>query len=384
MIFCKKNTHSKQTAIKMQMPYFLCLLRGGLWGELPDPTLDWQAADWQVILRLAHTQGVEGQICDGILLLPKNYRPPKQRYINMLLRVKSMEEDSTRYLKTAVRIQEALRSGGVRSFVLKGVGMARHYANPLHRASGDIDLLIKPDGEQMDTALQILRQEASADTLPIHENNEILFNVGGILVELHTKVVCDLNRITRRHINSWTWALLDGGALSWKCRAGTLTLPPYQFDVLYIWLHFFRHYIVGACSLKQVCDWVMLIYRCESKIDTVRLRADLQYFRLLHPWQVFASVAVCIFGLPAEKMPLYDAAYDTKGATVFEAVVHANAVYGDLMDSKEHVTSSLRQHWNSFRSFLPIYRRNFCLFPRCTAYNVLIYVLVVLRRVLKR
>ena len=92
----------------LELKAFFHLLECGMWNTQPDMSLSWNNVDWVCILHLSMEQGVVGLIADGISKLPTALQPPKRVFVNMVMSVKGIEDDSDRALNMAMAVQSYL------------------------------------------------------------------------------------------------------------------------------------------------------------------------------------------------------------------------------------------------------------------------------------
>lgn len=359
-----------------QIEAFFKLLRSGLWNTDPRVEVDLTNQDWKAVIRMSMEQGVVGQIADGISKLPDNKKPPYQMFIRMLMTVKRIEDDNDRTVKLAAKLQEYLRKSGVETIVLKGIGMARNYPNPRHRVVGDIDLLTEMNQEIYDKGRQLLRNISLNEYSVEEGRRHAAYTVNGQMVELHGMIGSAVNKWTTKMMPSWSQSRLSLVHPIMNTPVGNIKLAPYQFDAIFVFLHFINHFIQAACGFRQLCDWVMMLYYHGDEVNVSMLGDDLKEMHLTRVWQIFASVAVKYLGMPVEKMLLYDGSGDKWAEKTVESIVYSCSVLMDLRkeQGKGRSRSSMAQHIRSFAKLLPVYLMNCRVFPQETFYSVSRYI----------
>jgi len=355
---------------------FFSLLRAGLWGENPDASKI-QQADWQTIFQLSCEQGVIGVVTDAVAKLPKEQRPPKPLFASMLLTVKGIEDDNRKALTIAGKLQWYLHKLGCDTVILKGLGMARNYPNPEHRIVGDIDLLTELSADAFDKARNILLKIDPNETDADLKRRHAAYSINGQMIELHGTISGGVSPEIDRYMKEFSVREFAKPPVEWKSPIGPLHLPPYQFDAIYIFAHFFRHFIGAACGLRQLCDWVLFLDKHGDKVDVGVLRNDLEKMKLMRAWQIFASIAVNYLGMPKEKMLLYDRSGDKDCRKAVLAVIKANHNLAKLREKNKNgkKMAALLQHAKSFFYLIPTYYVNLKVFPHETIYSLKNYIL---------
>lgn len=367
---------------------FLQLYRHALWADVPgrEPSFV-DAADeatWQRVADVAEAQTCTGLLADALAQLPADRRPPKPIYFSVVTATADAEDANRKMNHYLCGLFPMLARHGIRAWLLKGQGLARCYPQPLHRMPGDIDVLI-PREEEFQRAVRLFAGHLPADEPT--SSHERLFHLDDVLIELHGKIVTDLNPRLRRHFPAWSQACYAQQPVVW----GDVALPPTAFDAVFVFLHLARHYVGGGVGLRQVADWMrfLFVHRAqggEQPIDAVRLLRDIDRLGLRRLWVAFAAMAVHRLGFPSAAMPLFD------GAPRYRRV--ADAVLRNILDEGNfgHHDAAMAYRPSGFvagkaYSFLVQSRRmarNLCLFPVETLYCFPLLVRDGLSRVMSR
>lgn len=340
---------------------FIAVMRLGLWGEcmLQDAVslINHQTVDWEQVLEMSVQQSSHGVLFDGVQLLPEQLRPERSVYMNMLALVMRMEEENKRMNTIATQLISGLHDRGVDCLLLKGQGVARNYRNPMHRQSGDIDLLVEGD-EQYAKARSIMQRWPETEWVP--QKMHAAYSVGGTTVELHGKYWLTICRSTTRNLRRWDNRRIKDNPR----REDGLVMPSLQYDAVFVFAHMLGHFMTGGIGFRQVVDWMLLVSSHFEEIKLNELSSDLNELGLMHFWQVFASMAVKYLGCPSERMPFYNARYDKKAPLVLNAILKTGN-FG--VKQKEEQLSSEANRWvkkvHTAVGQMPVYWRAGRVFP---------------------
>lgn len=281
---------------------FFELLQSGLWGRTANAILFVGMVEWEALLKLARAQALLGIAFDGLETLPPAYRPPKMLYLQWCAAVAQVEQANEKLDRCAAGVIEHYRQGGLSPLLLKGQGIARYYLRPEHRQCGDIDVYLG-GGRECNKANAILGGQGG---VPVGEEGDhhTSYNFRGMMVENHHSIgkLCApwanrrfqklINKEARRHLR-----MVDIGGTQ-------VQLPSPMFNALYLFVHAFRHFVLGGVGLRQLCDWCRLLYIESDNINYNRLRHELRRLGLLQAALVFRDVVVTFLGLPSEKLPI--------------------------------------------------------------------------------
>lgn len=317
----------------------MSLLRAALWQTAADTTLfgnppaetdipGVHPTDWNALFTLSRQQTVAPVVYTAILTLPEALRPDgtwlRAAYPH-LLRTRQAHRLLNATLHEAVA---ALLTEGIRPVLLKGQAYARHYPDPELRQCGDIDLYIGEEDYPRACALarRLGWQPYSGGNLTPSPKHYGCF-LNGVCIELHRIAALPDNPFADRLFRPWSRKQLappatEAAVLKPEYPAAAVPLPPPLFDVVFVFLHLYHHFLNGGVGLRQLCDWVMLLHAHRDRIDRTELERCLRRFRLWNAWRKFGPVAVDHLGLPPREFPFYDPCLRPGAKKILDIILH--------------------------------------------------------------
>ena len=292
----------KITVAERQMVY---LLRCALWEQQPDAQQLGDAPDWQAIMVAAGRHTVHGLVAQQVKKLAEqtDNEPLMRAAMKVLMKTSHDNRHVNAILADLTRV---MREGGYHTVLLKGQGVARYYPQPELRCPGDIDYYT---GEKTDKIAERL-QENIPDIFYHLSGNEAKHKNGtlrGVEIELHRRATNMSIMPTAIEIHEWTEEMLRSDDQRTAIIGGCeVTVPTAIFDAIYVFHHFYRHFLRDGIGLRHICDWLRTLYANRDEIDTTELERLLREFEMLEAWQLFGLMEVRHLGMPQEAMPLYD------------------------------------------------------------------------------
>lgn len=203
--------------------------------------------DMDRLIMLAQTHSLLPLIGDQLLSLnpPEELREPL-RHAVVQATVRSMQ-----VTYRLLELMEAFEQAGVRALVVKGAICRSLYPNPDLRCSSDEDILVHP--EDYDRAESILfsrgfvRAEGEAAEAQVHT-----WFARGIHIELHRSLFGDFRAAGKSVEDSFRDCFER--MTSWNVSGGHLNTLCIQDHMLYLILHFYKHFLAGGVGIRQVCD----------------------------------------------------------------------------------------------------------------------------------
>lgn len=203
------------------------------------------------------------------------------------------------------------QDAGLEYLVVKGQTIGCLYANPGLRVSGDIDFLIP---ENLNGNLDLNRVFTDVEIPKRISEKEYGFNSNGVTYELHIRLIdfgCKKHQEVWENIIAEEWTLQKSDGRS-KMEEGCFvtingvkvrTLSP-TVNAVYLFLHLYFHLIREGVSLRQFCDWAMMLHHYRNEIDKDTLKEILQQLDMIRGYKAFGTILVDDLGLPEEEFPL--------------------------------------------------------------------------------
>lgn len=272
------------------------LLRLTLWGE--PMKIQVSKDEFGEVLRLAKQQTVYGLVFDGLSRLNEKY--DKQQVLQGLAicqKIQNMNELVNKEMKGIVQI---FNQRNIDYLIVKGQTLGVLYPKPELRMPGDIDFLIYSDYTEV---RDIINKSLFVQLPPKIKEWEIEFEHGGVPFELHT-MLREWGK--RKHQKVWD-GLMEN---EWREThyveiegVKVRTLSP-TLNVAYVFIHLFFHFIREGVSLRQLCDWAMVLHYYNEEVDKEMLKEMLLDLDVYDAYCAFGTILVDYLGLPANDFPL--------------------------------------------------------------------------------
>lgn len=291
---------------------YFSILRSYLWNH--SASID-GIEDWESIIQLAAHQGTLPILADYAHHLNEENMPSSGQ--KMIMRQAAMQNMLHKqrlhfYLQL---VKECMDNAGIPFVVLKGDGLAILYPNPDVRSMSDVDIWVGQ--ERFHEACHVLRTLPEVLTEDKQEEEGTRhFNLhwenAQYVIEVHPVTHAFPGKKENTRYQEWEKANILHPHSTMLLNDEQYNIPPCEFNVLYVFLHMWHHYLDKGLHMKQMMDWVLVLHDYAKNQSIQHLCEDLEYYHLMEPWQVFGWIAVHYFGLPANEMPLYSEDKRTK------------------------------------------------------------------------
>lgn len=291
----------------------ISLLRNALWGtSLPGETFEKATAEnWEETKILARRNGVSALVFQAALQLSEGQRPSLQAKLKWALETENSIERFGHQGKTALELSAFFYKAGIRTMILKGLGIARYYPVPELRECGDIDIWLFGQGEKGDRL--IIDSGRDVDTSnPKHS----VFSFNGVLIENHRTFLDEALYNTDRRLDKILSDILKEQPCSHSGEeAAKVYFPPADFNVLFLVRHAAMHF-TGGISLRHVTDWAVFLDREADNIDREKVNRILRREKLDKFAGILTAIACNYLGLNPEKATIPWKSYQEKAGKV--------------------------------------------------------------------
>ena len=213
--------------------------------------------EWLEVSQMAVKQSVLGILYSAVEKLPEAQRPPTDLYIDMYQCVQEIEDRNRHLNKMTALVSSRFRKDGFPNCILKGQGIALLYPNPLRRQSGDIDIWLKGERNEILQYVNNITKDAKSSY------HQIKFSLkDGTLVEAHYTPSVSYNPFTNKRLQHWlkerqpeqirNYCTVNEGNAQ-------ISVPTHEFNAVYMLHHSFRHLLSERLLMKQVIDYFYVL-----------------------------------------------------------------------------------------------------------------------------
>ncbi len=153
-------------------------------------------------------------------------------------------------------LHERLTENGIPYVILKGASSAHYYPQPMLRAMGDVDFLVKQaDMDRVCALLQADGYVMQGEEHPMHH----VFVKEDTHLEAHFTFAANVNPEIDRLVGEYMASVIDQAELV-SARHCTCMLPDKFHHGLILLLHMQRHMLTEGLGLRHLCDWAVFVH----------------------------------------------------------------------------------------------------------------------------
>ena len=210
--------------------------------------------EWQTLFSMAKKQAVVGLAFEAIDKLSRQGQKPQRKVLLKWYAIAQKIKSRNEHLDNRCgELLTLLAKHGIKASILKGQGIAGYYDSNLKslRQNGDIDVFV--DGG-MEKAMAFAKGEGQKNIEWDYKHLQLtIWN--DVEVEMHYRVEVLLNLKKNKKLQRW---FADHKDLMFSEIDG-LTTPNTEFNVFYILLHAYRHFLYEGVGLRQIIDYYFVL-----------------------------------------------------------------------------------------------------------------------------
>lgn len=247
----------------LKQEQYLAFVRYSINPTLPVP--DIMGIDWQGLYQFTQEQAIVGVVFDGVNRLGKQgLKPPFETLMEWIATAEQLARQNGKQIKLQRELFDSLDKKGYKSCLLKGLGVASYYPNPLLRQNGDFDVWI--DAERTEV-IRMVREVVPEAEISLHHID--FKDVGGVPVEIHFIPSYLINPIKDKLLQHWFKKLkhsqFDHYSKLYQQDDGTTCTPTVEFNMVFLLTHMYRHFLYEGLGLRHVIDYYYLLMSEDRK-----------------------------------------------------------------------------------------------------------------------
>lgn len=223
--------------------------------------------EWQDLYAMAKKQSLVGICFAGVQKLQAQRQAPnswgnehgEMLYLQWMGMAAKIQQRNEVVNQQCVEVQKRFAEAGFRSSILKGQGVAALYDELSGlRQPGDIDIYVDCGRERAIEYAKSVQNEVEWDYKHLHLNLFKDPSTGSgqaTEVEMHYVPEVLLNLRKNRKLQKW---FKEHQELMFT-RQGGLMVPSTEFNLFYILLHIYRHFLFEGVGLRQLMDYYFVL-----------------------------------------------------------------------------------------------------------------------------
>ena len=182
------------------------------------------------------------------------------------------EQKYESYSRVVADLAHLYSRHGYQILLLKGYGLSLYYPIPSHRSTGDIDVSVMRQGEDIENAQlevdKIFQKEFGMMVTKSKIGHHSHFTFHGILVENHYEYSNTyFGSLKARKLETILQSMAKADRRKIKLYGQTIYLPSPTFNALFLMWHMSTHFCALRITVRQLCDWQQFLSVEHDNVD---------------------------------------------------------------------------------------------------------------------
>lgn len=219
--------------------------------------------EWRELYKESSRQAILGITYRILAKLPPEQWPPKKVLVDWFAASRKIIRDNQRLNHDCIWVSAGFTKAGYRNAILKGQGNALLYPDPLLRTSGDIDIWL--DGERDNIIGFVTRYFPKARV----QWQEVEFPIKKkTCIEVHTIPALMFHPGDRRRMEEYFNQHREEiftNEVELPDEKGYVRIPTLRVNLTFQLIHIYRHIFYEGIGLRQLVDYFYLLQHCPKE-----------------------------------------------------------------------------------------------------------------------
>lgn len=253
--------------------------------------------DWRELIAFAWKHTVGAIAFDGYQKLYDGRQQvvDKPELFQWFAQTVALEKRNGQQVHTLKQLCGRLIGNGCTIMLMKGQANALYYPNPLHRATGDVDIFTF---DSYDRCNHKARELGANVDESCYKHSQIYYN--GEMFENHRYLVHTREGRRSKLLNEDICKSATVNPERLYQDTGIL-LPSPEFNARFLMYHALAHFLYEGLRLKQVVDWVMFVKAEKDNINWTDLYLFCEKYYLHRFLDVMNDISVHKFGVTLDE-----------------------------------------------------------------------------------
>lgn len=286
--------------------------------------------EWASVIDEAQRQGVLGIFSEGMKCLPEECLPQPEQRIRLLVESDALQKRAAHVEATCEALLARFAEVGLHPLVQKGPAIAKHYAKPLLRKSGDIDLYFSQ--EEFAYARRLAEKGFSDDapeqTVEPEPDGSVCYRWNDVTIEHHNR-------------------FFDS-----KAQFEGVDFSSDEAMMLVMVTHILKHALGPGIGLKQLCDYAVATERILPGCDINALEGYLRKAGLSRWLGVLDAFVQECLGVPHDHLLSTAIGIKLRSGEPLLDIVLQGGEFGHYNPFRRLMASPARRKLNTLRFFV--------------------------------
>lgn len=252
----------------------------------------WNSDDWAALMKLSTKQGVSAIVYNTIISKIDNSQIPRKIKLNWALQSEKIEKRVKSQYIQANNIASIWAEYGIKTIVLKGIGLSRYYPTSWLRECGDFDCFLFEDYQK---GIDIALSEGGVFLHEDYKHSQLKFQ--NLAIEIHKYFTSFRGEKAKHQLENDLQKLIKVETPNPIVSGSNILIASPTFNTCFLLYHTQFHFLFESVKLRHILDWMLYIKVEQENIDWGYVVSFCQKHKLIHFAEALNAIALHYFDI---------------------------------------------------------------------------------------
>lgn len=246
---------------------------------------------YELFLLSTH-QGVSAIVYNTIAQMPSFRNLDRALRIQWALQTENIEQRYKAQHIVANQLATIWNKQGIKTVVLKGVGLSKYYPSPQYRECGDFDCFLF---EKYQKGIDIAIDYGAIFQHQDYKHSQLYYK--GVNVEIHKHFTSYRGDKSKHRLERDLLALIQAEPTTPLDESSNIHIASSTFNACFLLYHTLFHFLFESVKLRHILDWIFLVKEEWGNIDWEYVVSFCTKYKLLRFAEALNAISAHFFGV---------------------------------------------------------------------------------------
>lgn len=252
----------------------------------------WNSDDWDALMKLSTKQGVSAIVYNAIISKIDNEKIPLKIKLNWALLSEKIENRVKTQNTQANEIASIWAKHGIRTVVLKGLGLGGYYPTAWIRECGDFDCFLFEDYQK---GIDIALSQGGIFLHDDYKHSQIKYK--NIAIEVHKYFTSFRGEVVKHQLENDLQKLIREETPKPIVGGSNILIASSTFNACFLLYHTQFHFLFESVKLRHLLDWVLFVQAEQANINWEYVVSFCKKYKLIKFAEALNAIGQNYFGV---------------------------------------------------------------------------------------
>lgn len=268
------------------------ILNAGLFCNENTEVINLNNSEAYELFLLSTHQGVSAIVYNTIAQMPFFGDLDRALRIRWALQTENIERRYKAQYAVANQLATIWDKQGIKTVVLKGVGLSKYYPSPQYRECGDFDCFLF---ERYQKGIDIAIDSGAIFQHQDYKHSQLSYK--GVNIEIHKHFTSYRGEKSKHRLERELLSLIQAEPPTPLNESSNIYLASPTFNACFLLYHTLFHFLFESVKLRHILDWILFVKEECDNIDWKYVVSFCTEYKLLRFAETLNAISAQLFGI---------------------------------------------------------------------------------------